>query len=101
MPLVNFADTRSAPRVKTHRWRPVVPRARPTLLRSRATRDRRERRLTAAGIEVRSRVRIRATGHQLPFELELVRTTLLVALAVLAIALVLPALLEFAAAAFR
>jgi hypothetical protein len=40
-------------------------------------------------------------GHRLPLGIELVRATILVALAVLAITLILPALLELAAAPFR
>lgn len=100
MPLVSSAGTRRPTRVKTQRRRPVVPRARRTWLNPRATRDRRARRLTGARIGVRSRVRIRDTGHQLPLD-DLLRATLLVALAVLSIALVLPALLELAAAPFR
>ena len=101
MPLVSSSGTRRPSRVKTQRRRSVVPPARPTWLNPRATRDRRARRLAAAGIGVRSRVRIRDTGHQLSLEIELVRATLLVALTVLSITLVLPALLQLAAAAFR
>ena len=101
MPLVSSSGMRRPSHVKTHGRRPVVPRARPTWLNPRAARDRRPRRLTAAGMGVRSRVRIRDTGHQWPLEIELVRATLLVALAVLSITLVLPALLELATAAFR
>lgn len=101
MPPVSSAGTRRPPRVKTHRPRPAVPRARLTWLNARATRDRRVRRLSAARIGARSRVRIRGMDHRLPLGIELFRATMFVALAVLAITLILPALLELAAAPFR
>lgn len=101
MPLISSAGTRRPSRIKTQRRRPVVPRARLTWLNPRATRHRRARRHMAARIGVRSLMRIRDSGHQLPLEIELVRAILLIALAVLSITLVLPALLELAAAPFR
>lgn len=101
MPLVSSAATRRPPRVKTHLRRPAVARARLTGLNSRASRDQRAGRLSAARIDARSRVRLRATSHRLPLGMELVRVTMLVALAALAIIHVLPALLELAAAPFR
>jgi hypothetical protein len=74
---------------------------RPTRLESRRIRDRPTRRSTAARIGAGSRTRVRETGNRLPRRIELVEATVLVALAVLAITLVLPALLGLAAAPSR
>jgi hypothetical protein len=49
----------------------------------------------------RSRLRLPDTGHRLPLGIELLRAVVLLAAAILAVLVVLPTLLEFAASPFR
>ena len=100
MPPVNTARAHRLPRAKSNRQRPPVHRDRLVWLNARPTKDRRVRRLSAARIGARPRVRVQAIGPQLPLAIELVRAAVLVALAVFAITVVLPALLALATASF-
>jgi hypothetical protein len=99
MSLVRAAGARRPPRARIRHQRPVVRPARLTWLNARATRNRRARRLSAVSIRVRTRSRAHDLGSWSPFGRELVRVSILLALAVLAVIVVLPALLESAAAA--
>lgn len=87
MPLVRSAGTRRPPRVTTRR--------------PRLAGDRRVRRSSAARVGARSRGYVRDARRRSPVGIELFRATLLVALAVLAITVVLPGLLELAASPLR
>jgi hypothetical protein len=97
MSLVNFAVARRPPRVKVHPRRPAVPPARLAWPNTRRTSDRRARRLSTVRVRVRSNSRIRDMSPRLPLGIELVRAVLLLAVAVLAVVVALPALLDFAA----
>jgi hypothetical protein len=99
--LVNAARARRPPRVRIGRRRPAVPPARLTRLNARAARNRRARGLSAVSIGVRTSSRTRDTGHRLPLGIELVRVLTLLTLAVLAVIVLLPTLLESAAAPFN
>lgn len=61
----------------------------------------RARRLSAVPAGFRPRPRLRDMRHSLPLGLELVRVLTLLALAVFAVVVALPALLEFATAPFH
>jgi hypothetical protein len=95
--LASSAGARRPPRVKTRSRRSTV---RPAPLRwtSPASKVDRAAGRPAAQIGARSRIRIRDTDDRYPLVIELVRATVLVCLAVLAITVVFPALLELAAA---
>jgi hypothetical protein len=96
---VRFAGARRPTRVKAQRRRQTVSPARLAALNARPVRVLRARRLSAVHVQPRSR--IRDTGDRLPLGIELVRVLLLFAGALLAVLVVLPVLLEFAAAPFR
>ena len=95
------AGGRGSSRVTTRRRWPPSQRTRPTRVRSRASARRPPSRSTGARIALPSQRSLPRPGNVWPIKLELVRATLLVALAVLFITLVLPAMLELAAAPFR
>jgi hypothetical protein len=95
--LVRSAGARRPPRVKIRSRRSTAPPARLTWPSPASKVDRAHGR-PAARIGARSRTRIRDTGDRYPLVIELVRATVLVSLAVLAITVVFPALLELAAA---
>jgi hypothetical protein len=99
--LLNAAGARRPPRVRIRRRRPAVPPARLTRLNAKSMRTLRARRLSAVSIGVRSRPRMRDMSHSLPLGLELVRVLILLALAVFAVIVALPALLEFASVPFH
>jgi hypothetical protein len=99
--LVNVAGARRPPRVRIRRRRPAVPAARLTRLNAKPTRELRTRRLSAVSIRVRSRSRIGGSGNRLPLGMELVRVLILLTLAIFAVIVALPALLEWAAAPFH
>ena len=101
MSAVRSASTRRPSRDKSQHRRQVRAPDRPTRLESRRIRDRPARRSAASRIGAGSGARGRDTGNRLPRRIELVQSTVLVALAVLAITLVLPALLGLAAAPSR
>jgi hypothetical protein len=96
---VRYAGARRPPRVKVQQRRQSVHPARLAALNTRPVRVLRARRLSAVRVQPRSR--IRDTGDRSPLEIELVRVVLLFAAALLAVLVVLPVLLEFAAAPFR
>lgn len=98
MPLVNAAGAHRPPRVRSRRRRPAIPPARLAWLNARATNNRRARRLSAVSSHVRTHSRTRAMGHPLPLAIELLRVLVLLAVVIAAVIVVLPALLEFAAA---
>lgn len=97
MPLANVARLGRRPRVRIRRRRQTVPRARLTRLATTALRDHPSHRPAAAPIRVRSSSRRRDTGSLLLVGIELVRVLILLTLAVFAVIVVLPALLDFAA----
>jgi hypothetical protein len=99
--LVNVAGAHRSPRVRIRRRRKAVPLARLTRLNAKPLRTLRARRLSAISVHVRSRPRMRAVRHSLPLGLEVVRVVILLALTVLGVTVVLPALLDFAAAPFH
>jgi len=82
------------------RRRPAVSRAQRTLPSTRSMRGFRARRASTVGNHIPAS-RIRAVGPQLPLRIDVVRTVLLLAGALLAVLVALPALLESAAAPFN
>lgn len=98
---VRPVGARRPSRVKVQPRRPAVPAARLAALNTRPKRVQRARRLSAVRIQDRSRLRFPDTGHWLPLGIEVLRAVLLLAAAILAVFVALPALLEFAAAPFR
>jgi hypothetical protein len=96
--LVNAEGAHRPPRVRIQRRRPAVPPARLTWLNARAARNPWARRPSAVSVRVRTSSRTRDTGHRLPIGIELVRVLILLTMAVLAVIVVLPILLESAAA---
>ena len=98
MSLDNRGSRHRPPRVSVRRRRPAVAPAGQPWLNANATRNRRARSRSAGPIRLRTRSRTRDPGHRLPLGIELCRLAILIALAVVAVIVVLPALLEFAAA---
>ena len=97
MSLASSAGARRPPRVKIRSRRSTAPPAR-LGWPSPANKVDRAHGRPAAQIGARSHIRTRDTGDRYPFVVELVRATVLVGLAVLAITVVFPALLALAAA---
>ncbi len=98
---VGPVGARRPSRLNVHPRRPAVPAARLAALNTRPMRVRRARRLSAVRMQDRSRLRLPDSGHRLPLGIELLRAVVLVAAAILAVLVVLPTLLELAAAQFR
>jgi hypothetical protein len=99
--LRNAAGARRPPRVRIRRRRPAVPPARLARLNAGPSRTLRARRLSAVSIGARSRPRMHDVSRSFPLGVELVRVLILLALAVFAVIVALPALLEFASAPFH
>ena len=101
MSRVSATSGRRPPRIKIQRLRrPAVSPARLSALNKSSTRRHRRRTPSAVRVQVRSR-RSRATAARLPLGIDVIRVVLLLAGAVLAVLVVLPALLEYAAAPFH
>ena len=98
---VGPVGARRPSRLNVQPRRPAVPAARLAALNTRPMSVHRARRLSAVRMQDRSRLRLSDTGHQLPLGIELLRAVVLLAAAILAVLIVLPTLLEFAAAQVR
>lgn len=98
---VSVTSGRRPPRIKTPRLRrPAVSPVSLRALNKRSTRGHRRRTPPAVRAHVLSS-RSRATAGRLPLGIYVIRIVLLLAGAVLAVLVVLPAVLEFAAAPFH
>jgi len=101
MSRVDSAGARRPSRVKVRPGRPAVPAARLAAFDARPMRIRRTSRLSAVRIRDQPPLRVHDTGHHWPLGIELLRAVLLIAGAILAVLVVLPAVLEFASASLR
>jgi hypothetical protein len=99
--LRNAVGAPRLPRVRIRRRRLAAPPGRLDRLNAGLSRTMRARRLSAVSVRARPRPRIRDVSRSLPLGVELVRVVILLAFAVFAVIVALPALVEFASAPFH